>query len=138
MGRGIRQMRFGCRVMLRTALTLSVLIIYCACFNQYIYELTRAYWDEHYIKLFYNYITLGMLLFYLWDRQGKFAGFFHAQFNKVCISCVIINYIIIIFNRHGFIGDAEKMFRCFNWAVVATTIMFLTNGIWLKVFKYEH
>lgn len=123
--------------MLRTLITLWAIILYTLGFELYIYELTHRFWDEHYVKLFYSYLTLGMTSFYLIDRRKNFSGFYHRQLNTICIWCVIVNYIIIIFNRHGVIGNAKGMFYWFNGGLLAVTIAVFINGIRTKLFNDE-
>jgi hypothetical protein len=123
-------------MMFRTILTLSVICIYTALFNLYIYELTHTYWDVHYVKLFYNYLTLGMLLFHLIDHMGKFKGFFHEQFNLVCVWLIVTNYLIIIANRHGWLSDTFRLTICFNTSVLLTTIIILWTGVRNRTLKY--
>lgn len=114
-----------------------IVVVYGLLFNLYIFELTHLYWDEHYVKLFYNYLTLGMILFYLIDRECGFVGWFHKQFNWMCIISVIINYIIIILNRHGFFDDTAKLVFTFHSSIIVVTVLFIVSGIKHKVFASE-
>lgn len=121
--------------MIRTVLTILAICVYTLLFNLYIYELFHTDWDEHYTKLLWCYLTLGMLLFYVWDKSDKFSGFFHEQFNKVCIWLVIANTAIITLHKHGIDGEA-KLTWTFNLSVFITTAVFLFCGIRNRTFKY--
>jgi hypothetical protein len=121
--------------MVRTILVLAIICVYTALFNLYIYELYHTNWDMHYVKLLYQYLTIGMLLFYLWDRSAKFKGFFHEQFNKVCVWLVVVNHGIVTIHKHGF-DNESRLTWCFNLAVLLTTAIILFCGIRQKTFKY--
>lgn len=105
----------------RTYITISAIIIYVLLFNLYLYELTKIPIKNS--KLFYNYLTLGMLLFALLDLKAGFVGFMHTQLNLICFSCLIINYIIIILTHHVVLKNTDPLFYVFNGSVFATTLM---------------
>lgn len=87
------------------------------------------------LKLFYNYLTLGMIVFFLIDLKTGFESIWHKQFNLIAILCVIINYIIIILNHHGLLCDSIGVFWIFNGSVFVTSLMILTSGIHHGIFK---
>jgi|SRR5579863_937401 len=113
----------------RLIITLAALTVYTFSFNFYIYVLTHPFWDEHYTKLFYNYLTLSMLVFYLIDKYKGVVNAIHGQLNLMCILSVCINYIIIILNRHGLLSDAVKITMTFNGAIFVTTVMVMWFGL---------
>jgi|GEM_PF-2977984 len=108
-------------VKIRVYITIGVLITYVALFNLYMYELDFIPIKNS--KLFYNYITFGMLLFALLDLKCGFVSFMHKQFNLICFICLLINYVIIILTHHTILRDCDPIFYSFNGAVMAVTIM---------------
>lgn len=86
------------------------------------------------IKLFYNYLNIGMLLFYFFDLKTGFESEWHKEFNSICFWTLIMNYILIILNHHELITDPITKFWWFNGSVVVVSLMILINGKRLKMF----
>lgn len=117
---------------IRIFITIGVIIIYVTLFNVYLYELTKM--PIKFSKLFYNYLTLGMLVFAILDLKAGFVNFIHQQFNLICFMCLIINYIIIILTHHVILKNTDPLFYAFNGGVFAVTIAVLINGIKHDIF----
>lgn len=79
-------------------------------------------------KLFYNYLTAGMILFVLLDWKSGFQNYTHQQLNLACILCVIVHYILIILHWH-FETDSVFNFSVFNASVVASLGMLTISSI---------
>ena len=118
---------------LRVYITVIVLAIYVGLFNLYIYDLTRL--DIKSSKLFYNYLTLGMVMFFIADWKSGFVNYIHEQFNLLCILCVIVNYILIILTHHIILTSPIPMFFAFNGGVCLVTMMIFISGIRHKTFE---
>jgi hypothetical protein len=114
---------------MRTLLCLIIIILYVGLFNLYIYELTHPFISLQAKKLFYNYLTLGMIIFYVVDSKLGFDNWLHKQLNHISILSVIINFLLIILNWHLLLNDAVMMFWIFNSAVFLTTSMILISSI---------
>lgn len=111
----------------RVLITAVALCLYVGLFNLYIYDLTRI--DITSSKLFYNYLTAGMTLFYLTDWKVGFVNKYHEQINFICILCVLVNYILIILTHHTIITRPIDMFFAFNGGVFVVTILIVINFI---------
>lgn len=110
-------------MIIRQALTIGILIVYLVLFNYYIYELTLPDMPIECKKLFYNYITLGMVVFTFADIKAGFVSYLHEQFNNICILSVVINFILIILTHHTILQNPIPMFFAFNGSVFAVTVM---------------
>jgi hypothetical protein len=111
----------------RLLITTLALCLYVFLFNIYIYDLTRI--DIKSSKLFYNYLTAGMTLFYLTDWKVGFVNKYHEQVNFICILCVLVNYVLIILTHHTVITSPISMFYAFNGGVFAVTVLIVINFI---------
>jgi hypothetical protein len=111
----------------RIFITVAALITYLVLFNLYIFNLTRT--DITTSKLFYNYLTAGMTVFYVADWKCGFVNKYHEHFNFICILCVIVNYIIIILTHHTVIHNdkPQQLFWAFNGGVFAVTVLIVIN-----------
>lgn len=87
------------------------------------------------LRLFYNGITLGMVLFFFIDLKIGFESWWHEQFNTICILTVMINYILIILIHAKVLDDSFKEVIIFNGSVFVTSIMILISGGRHNVFK---
>lgn len=120
-------------MIIRTYITFAVLCLYVIVFNLYIYELTRI--DVRTSKLLYNYLTAGTLLFVLADWKSGFVSRWHEQINFICILCIIVNYIVILFTHHTFLLNPIPMFYAFNGGVLAVTVLVIISSIKYGTFK---
>lgn len=114
---------------MRTILTALVLILYVGLFNFYLYELPRDFLSLKECKLLYNYLTLGMIVFYLLDKSSGFDNWLHKELNKICIFCVLINYVLIILTHHTVLKNEMTELIAFNAAIFVTTLMILISAI---------
>lgn len=113
---------------MRSVRCIVVLIIYCVLFNLYLFQLVNPHVPMKQVKLLYNYLNIGMLLFYFIDLKTGFESGWHEQFNNICFLVVILNYVLIIFSHHGLLTEPVTMFLCFNGAVIATSLFLLISG----------
>lgn len=118
---------------LRISITVASLVLYVMLFNLYIYELQII--DIRIAKLFYNYLTLSMVVFYLIDRSAGFVSYFHKQFNLLCILSVIVNYVIIILTHHKILEKPIPIFYAFNCGIFLATVMVVKSMIKHKVYE---
>ena len=123
------------RGIMRSFICILVLAIYVALFNIYLYQLVNPDWSMKIVKLFYNYLTLSMLIFCLWDTKLGFENEYHEQFNWMCWGCLIINYILIILTHHTILVNCFRMFICFNGSVFATSLMIFISAKRHGLFK---
>lgn len=98
-------------------------MFYVGLFNFYIYELTRTWFTPEGKRLFYNYLTMGMVGFTFADIKAGFVSYLHEQFNNICILSVVINFILIILTHHTILQNPIPMFFAFNGSVFAVTVM---------------
>jgi hypothetical protein len=103
-------------------------MIYCTLFSLYVLQLPNPDVPMKQLKLFYNYLNVGMLLFYFIDLKRGIESEWHQQFNDICFWVVIINYILIILNHHELLNDPITKFWCFNGSVIITSLMILISG----------
>lgn len=99
-------------IKLRISLCIFALVLYVALFNVYIAGMSYGIMPIKTYKLFYNSLSLGMLLFILLDWKAGFQNYLHQQLNLACILCLIIHYIIIIL--HWSI-DCDTVFNFFTF-----------------------
>lgn len=116
----------------RVALTIIVLFLYGVAFNFYIVKLTT--WGYDRAVLLYNWTTLLMLVFCLWDFKNGFVNDFHRQLNYVGFLCLIVNYIFILLTHYKVLNDPVWMFLAFNSGVGLITISVFINAIHTKIF----
>lgn len=119
---------------MRSILTIAAIMLYCILFSLYILQIYNPDVPMKQLKLFYNYLNLGMLLFYYIDRRTGFESEWHREFNSICFWTLIVNYILIILNHHELLTDPITKFWFFNVAVAFTTLIVLINGNRLKMF----
>jgi hypothetical protein len=80
-------------------------------------------------KVFYNCITLCMLLFVSFDYRNGFYSYWHLQFNAACFISLVINYILIILTHLQIINSPKDMFILFNGLIfVSTIVLFISLG----------
>jgi len=120
---------------LRIAITIIVVCLYVGLFNIYIYEVTHI--DAHYYKLFYDYLTIGALLFFLIDLKCGFVNYHHKQFNLLLILCVITNNILRLLTHLGYLQDdkPQPIYYAFNISVFFITLTIFFCEIRYKTFK---
>lgn len=118
---------------MRIYITVIMLCLYVGLFNLYIYDLTRI--NIQTSKLFYNYLTLGMVVFIVADWKAGFVSRWHEQLNFICILCLMVNYVLIILTHHTVLKKPIPMFITFNGTVLAVTILILINCIKHGYFK---
>lgn len=123
---------------MRTKITLVAICLYTVLFNLYIFERIHDFWDVHYIKLFYNYITLSAILFYIADTKLGFESETHEQLNFVCILAVIMNFINIILTEQGNLTKPVEMFWTFNGSIFVCSILVLYLGSIYGYFNKEN
>jgi len=113
----------------RLIITTFALILYLALFNLYIFEIKRL--DIQSYKLFYNYLTAGMTVFYVADWKAGFVNRYHEHINFICILCVLVNYLIIILTHHTVLHQNKpiELFYAFNGSVFAVTVLIVINFI---------
>lgn len=119
---------------MRSFICILVAAVYVALFNLYIYEFISPEWNLKQCKLFYNYLTLSMLIFCLWDMKTGFENEYHEQFNLISCGCLIINYILIILIHHTAIKDF-RLFIYFNGSVFVTSMIAFISGKRHGLFK---
>lgn len=119
---------------MRSIITIGAIMFYCILFSLYILQIYNPDVPMKQLKLFYNYLNLGMLLFYYIDRETGFESEWHKEFNSICFWTLVINYILIILNHHQLLTDPITKFWFFNVAVVCTTLIILINGKRMKIF----
>lgn len=121
---------------LRVAITVIILILYVGLFNVYIYNFLA--WSPYFGKVFYNCLTLSVLVFAYYDRRLAFVNSYHRQSNYVIFLCIFINYgfilctILEIFDPKK---HPEYMFYSFDGGVLAVTITIFWNELKFKVFN---
>lgn len=113
---------------MRSIICIGVIMLYCTLFSLYIFQLTNPDVPLKQLKLFFNYLNVGMLLFYWIDLKTGFESEWHREFNSICFWVVIINYVLIIFNHHELLTDPIIKFWCFNGSVIVTSIVILISG----------
>lgn len=113
---------------MRSIFCITIIMAYCVLFSLYVFQLTNPDVPMKQLKLFYNYLNVGMLLFYFIDLKTGFESEWHHQFNTICFMVVILNYVLIIFNHHGLLTDPINKFWCFNGSVIVTSIVILISG----------
>lgn len=114
---------------MRAVLTLFIVLLYCTLFSYYLIEMNDITIPMKGIKLLYNFITLGMVMYFFIDFKLGFTSYLHQQFNTVCICCVMINFIFIILTHAEILTNPIKMLWCFNGSVFATTAIVLISGL---------
>ena len=119
---------------MRSIVCIGAVMLYCVQYSLYLLQLYNPDVPMQQIKLFYNYLNIGMLLFYYIDQRTGFESEWHREFNAVCFWTLIINYILIILNHHELLTDPITKFWWFNGSVVIASIIILINGKRLKMF----
>ena len=117
----------------RLTITIIALILYVGLFNLYIYGLHR--FDIKCSKLFYNYLTLGAILFFLIDLKCGFVNDYHKQFNLILILSVLLNYVLIICVHQQVINGVYPLFYIFNFSVFFITLTIFFCELRYKTFK---
>lgn len=113
-------------IKLRIGICVVALTLYIVLFNVYMSSIGQIPQIKY--KLLYNYLTVGMVLFCLFDFKAGFQNYTHQQLNLACFLCLIIHYIIIILHWH-FDTDTAFNFSVFNGAVLLTLLMILLSSI---------
>lgn len=75
-------------------------------------------------RLFYNYLSVAMLLFLVLDWKAGFQNYTHKQINQGGFWVVIIHYGLVIANYHG-IDKPMALFVAFNLSIIVTGIILL-------------
>lgn len=119
----------------RIAITIIMLCLYVGLFNIYIYEFTRI--NEHYSRLFYDYLTIAALSFFLIDLKCGFVNYHHKQFNLLLILCVIMNNVLRLLTHLGYLeaSKPQQMYYTFDFSVFVITLTIFICELRYKTFK---
>lgn len=115
-------------IKVRISISIAALILYNVLFNVYIAGMKGGLMSVQSYKLFYNYLTGGMILFVLLDWKSGFQNYTHQQINLACILCVIVHYILIILHWH-LDTDTVFNFSVFNTSVLASLVMIILSSM---------
>lgn len=107
---------------LRVGITIVVIVIYLALFNFYLYQLIDPLIPLITNRLLYNYMSVGMLLFLVFDWKAGFQNYTHKQLNYGGFWVVIIHYGMVIANYHG-VYDPLTLFIAFDTGVILAGII---------------
>lgn len=114
----------------RTFITIVALCLYVILFNVYIYEITKI--SHRYSALFYNYLTLAMIVFFVLDSKGRRISKIHSQVNAMCFMTVVFNFTIILLTHHIILEWAQPIpiFIIFNSGILLICLIVLF--LWSK------
>ena len=109
---------------MRVILCIVVLCLYVLAFNFYLWELTHQdILTFRETKLFYNYMTAGMILFCFADIKGGIVYDMHRQLNEICILTVLAHFTILILINHLIITKPLPILFIFNGLVFVVTVL---------------
>lgn len=112
---------------LRIGICIGAIIIYCAFFNLYLYELFgNTKWSVFSCKLLLYYLSFGFLLFFLLDWKAGFQNYLHKQLNLWCVLLMLIHYGFIIAAYYG-LKDPVITMVIFNISVIVSGSVLAVN-----------
>ena len=121
---------------MRALICAFALTIYAISFNTYIF-LFGAY-PSRYMKLWYNYTTLFLILFIFIDLKIGIVSGLHKQFNDICQFTIMFNFILIILYHHSYGDSGISKLIAFNGSIFVVTVMVLFSGLRHGYFKNKH
>lgn len=113
---------------MRSIVCIIAIMLYSVFFSLYIFQWTNPDVPMKQLKLWYNYINVGMLIFYWIDLKTGFESEWHKEFNAICFFAVILNYILVILNHHELLNDPVSKFWCYNGSLFVTSLFVLISG----------
>lgn len=117
-------------------LNFTVLLIYTACNNLYLYELFYGSWEYRltkgffylYTSVFLTYLVVAEILGYTTNRE--------FQTNIICKLTLLIAFIIFALTQLDILMPRPRMYFCLlNGSIFALSIIILISGLRHGYFK---
>lgn len=119
----------------RSIINLTLLALYAAGFNFYLYELFLGSWDKLDTKIFYYGITIVFLTWLTVDDYFGYLTYLQKTTNLIGKISILINFLIIIFTLNNKLNNPIAYFVVLNCSNLLLTVSILISGCRHGYFK---